>query len=77
MTRLRLVPYRDLKKVLAAKEFYWVRSDGSHNVFRHESGRIVVLPDHGSQLIVRPLLRKLLRDLNLTPEEYHRLLDGL
>ena len=75
MTKLRLVPYRDLKKVLAAKGFYWARCEGSHNVFRHDSGRIVVVPDHGSQVIVRPLLRKILRDLNLSPEEYHRLLD--
>ena len=77
MTRLRLVPYRDLKKVLAVKRFNWVRCEGSHNVFRHESGRIVVVPDHGSQVIVRPLLRKILRDLNLSPEEYHQLLDEL
>ena len=58
MTKLRLVPYRDLKKVLAAKGFHWLRCEGSHNVFRHESGRIVVLPDHRSQVIVRPLCAK-------------------
>ena len=51
MTKLRLVPYRDLKKVLAAKGFHWLRCEGSHNVFRQESGRIVVVPDHGSQVI--------------------------
>ena len=67
--------YRDLKRVLLAKGFQWVRCEGSHNVFRHEPGRIVVVPDHGSEVIVRPLLRKILRDLNLSPEEYHRVLD--
>jgi len=51
VTKLRLVPYRDLKKVLAAKGFRWIRCEGSHNVFRHESGRIVVLPDLGSTLL--------------------------
>lgn len=75
MTKLRLVPYRDLKKVLTAKGFHWTKCEGSHNVFRHESGRIVVVPDHGSQVIIRPLLRKILRDLGLTIEDYHRLLD--
>lgn len=53
MTKLRLVPYQDLKKLLAVKGFHWLRCEGSHNVFRHQSGRIVVLPDHGSQVIVR------------------------
>ena len=78
MTKLRLVPYRDLKKVLAAKGFHWIRCEGSHNVFRHEfRADCGVLPDHGSQVIVRPSLRKILRDLNLSPEEYQRLLDEL
>ncbi len=38
-------------------------------------GRIVVIPDHGSQVIVRPLLRKILRDLGLSVEEYTRFLE--
>ena len=44
---------------------------------RGDEGRIVVIPDHGSAVIVRPLLRKILRDLGLTPDEYHRMLDGM
>jgi predicted RNA binding protein YcfA (HicA-like mRNA interferase family) len=75
LTRLRLVPYRELKKVVEAAGFQWVRREGSHNVFRHPAGRMVVIPDHGSQVIVRPLLRKILRDLGLRPDDYHRLLD--
>ena len=77
MTRLRWVPYRELRKVAQAVGFQWIRCEGSHNVFRHDSGKVVVIPDHGSQVIVRPLLRKILRDLRLTPDEYHRLLNNL
>lgn len=77
MTKLRLVPYRKLRKVAEAVGFQWVRREGSHNVFRHADGRIVVIPDHGSQVIVRPLLRKILRDLGLSVEEYHHLLEEL
>jgi predicted RNA binding protein YcfA (HicA-like mRNA interferase family) len=77
LTRLRLVSYRELKKVAESAGFSWVRSEGSHNVFQHPSGRIVVIPDHGSQVIVRPLLRKILRDLGLSLADYQRLLDGL
>ena len=50
---------------------------GSHNTFRNAEGRIVVIPDHGSQVIVRPLLRKILRDLGLSIEEYHNILNKL
>ncbi len=48
-----------------------------HNVFRNAEGRIIVIPDHGSQVIVRPLLRKILRDAGLTVEQYNRILDQL
>jgi predicted RNA binding protein YcfA (HicA-like mRNA interferase family) len=54
--------------------FEWVRREGSHNTFRNAEGRIVVIPDHGSRVIVRPLLRKILRDMGLSVQEYHRIL---
>lgn len=77
MTRLRLVPYRELRKLAEAAGFHWVRREGSHNCFRNAEGRIVVIPDHGAQVIVRPLLRKILRDMGLSVEEYHRILEQL
>jgi predicted RNA binding protein YcfA (HicA-like mRNA interferase family) len=77
LTKLRLVSYRELSKVAEEAGFYWVRREGSHNTFRNAEGRIVVIPDHGSQVIVRPLLRKILRDLGLGIEDYHNMLDRL
>lgn len=75
MTRLRLIPYATLAKIVEVKGFRWVRSSGSHNVFRHASEKIVVLPDHGAQVIVRPLLRKILRDIGISPDECTELLN--
>jgi len=77
LTRLRLVPYRQLSKVAEAAGFNWARQEGTHNTFRNAEGRIVVIPDHGSRVIVRPLLRKIVRDLGLSVEEYHDILENL
>ena len=77
MSRLRLLSYRDLAKVSEAAGFKWVRRRGSHNTFRSASGQIVVIPDHGKRVIVRPLLRRIIRDMGLTLEEYNRILDCL
>jgi predicted RNA binding protein YcfA (HicA-like mRNA interferase family) len=77
VSRLKLLPYRDLAKVAEAAGFEWVRCRGSHNSFRSSDGRIVVIPDHGKQVIVRPLLRKLIRDMGLTVDEYNRLVESL
>ena len=73
MTRLRLVDYRELGKVAEAAGFRWVRRAGSHNSFRNAEGQIVVIPDHGSTVIVRPLLR----NMRLAIEDYHRILEEL
>jgi predicted RNA binding protein YcfA (HicA-like mRNA interferase family) len=75
--RLRLVPYRDLSHVAEAAGFTWVRRDGSHNVFRNAQGRTVVIPDHGSQVIVRPLLRKTLRGRGRAVDQHNEVLDRL
>jgi len=77
MTKLRLVTFQELSKVAERAGFHWVRREGSHNTFRNSEGRIIVIPDHGSQVIVRPLLRKILRDMGMSLEEYHRILEEL
>jgi predicted RNA binding protein YcfA (HicA-like mRNA interferase family) len=66
-----------LRKVAEAAGFEWVRCQGSHNTFRNASGQIVVIPDHGSTEIVRLLLRKIVRDLGLSVDDYNRLVDQL
>jgi len=77
MSRLKLLPYRDLARVAEMAGFQWVRRQGSHNTFRAPDGRVVVIPDHGSQVIVRPLLRKIIRDMELTIDEYNQLAESL
>ena len=76
MTQARLARYRELARVAEAAGFAWARREGSHNVFRHDDGRIAVIPDHGARPIGRGLLTKILRQLGLNVAEYHRLLDG-
>ena len=73
MSRLRLVPCRKLAAVAEAAGFKWVRCSGSHNTFRFADGRVLVIPDHGNQVIVWPLLRRITRDMGLTVDAYSRL----
>jgi predicted RNA binding protein YcfA (HicA-like mRNA interferase family) len=77
LTRLRLVTYRELRKAAESCGFEWKRRQGSHNTFKNSEGRIIVIPDHGGQVIVRPLLRKILRDIGISIDEYHKILKEL
>jgi len=77
LTKLRLVTYSELRKVAESCGFEWQRRQRSHNTFRNPEGRIIVIPDHGGQVIVRPLLRKILRDMGINVDEYHKILEKL
>jgi predicted RNA binding protein YcfA (HicA-like mRNA interferase family) len=67
VSRLKLLPYQDLARVAEVAGFEWVRCRGSHNTFRSPDGQVVVIPD----------LRKIIRDMGLTVDEYNRLVDSL
>lgn len=44
MTKLRLVTYKELRKVAEMVGFEWQRCKGSHNTFKNSQGCIVVIP---------------------------------
>lgn len=77
MSKLKLLPYNDLAKIAEMAGFRWARRHGSHNTFQSKDGRIIVIPDHGSQVIVRPLLRKIIRDLGISVDQYNQLVEKL
>jgi len=74
VSHLKVLPFVGLAKVAHWAGFREARRKGSHVSFKHADGRIVVIPDHGRHEIVRPLLRKIIRDLGLTVEQYNEAL---
>ena len=51
------------------------RLAGSHAIYVHADGRYTVVPRHGAKTLNRPLVRAILRQIELTPEDYVRLLE--
>ena len=74
MTRLPLVPGARLVRALERAGFALVRQRGSHIFLRHPDGRTTVVPVHKGEDLGRGILRKILRDAELTPEEFVELL---
>lgn len=72
MTRLPVVDAKTLERVLIRLGFEAVRSRGSHVFYRHADGRTTTLPHHAGRDIARPLLREILREIEMTPEELER-----
>ncbi|MDT3699110.1 MAG: type II toxin-antitoxin system HicA family toxin [Thermincola sp.] len=69
MSKLTITSSKDMLRILESLGFIEIRQKGSHKYFRHSDGRTTIIPFHGEDL-GRGLLRKILRDIELTPEEY-------
>jgi predicted RNA binding protein YcfA (HicA-like mRNA interferase family) len=69
MPQLPILTSRVLIAALERSGFKVVRQKGSHLRLRHPDGRVVTVPVHPGQDIGRGLLRKILRDADITPDE--------
>lgn len=74
MTRLPVVPGARVIRALERAGFISVRQRGSHVFLRHPDGRATVVPVHKGEDLGRGILRKILRDAELTREEFLELL---
>jgi predicted RNA binding protein YcfA (HicA-like mRNA interferase family) len=74
MTALPSVTGRDLLAALRSAGFQVVRSKGSHHFLRHPDGRTTVVPVHAGETIGPGLLSKILRDCDLSREDFAKLL---
>jgi predicted RNA binding protein YcfA (HicA-like mRNA interferase family) len=70
VTRLPRLTGRELIDTLARGGFKVVRIKGSHHLLRHDDGRTTTVPVHGREIIGVGLLGKILRDCELTREDF-------
>lgn len=73
MTRLAIISAEDMERILIHLGFKRKRQVGSHIMFTHPDGRCTVIPFHKGEDLARGLIRKILRDIDISPEEYERL----
>jgi len=70
VTRLPIVGFRQMEKVLLRLGFQAVRQKGSHVFYRHPDGRTTTVPNHPGRDLSRPLIREILREVELTPQDF-------
>ena len=70
MTGLRPVPGRKLLRVLQEFGYTVIGQKGSHVKLRRPDGKTTVVPLHAARDIKVGLLRKILREAGIEPEEF-------
>jgi len=72
---LPILPSKEIIRILERLGFKNTRkSKGSHFRYTHPDGRKTTVPVHKGKTISRGLLRKILRDIELSPEEFQKFL---
>ncbi len=70
MSRLQIIDARKMEKLLFKLGFERIRQKGSHVFYRHPDGRTTSVPHHPGRDLARPLIKEILREIQLSVEEY-------
>ncbi|NJD54122.1 MAG: type II toxin-antitoxin system HicA family toxin [Candidatus Methanoperedens sp.] len=77
MSRLRIIDARKMEKLLFKLGFERVRQKWSHVFYRHPDGRTTSVPHHRGRDLARPLIKEILREIELNSDEYEEFLRTL
>ena len=70
MTRLPLLDAAKAEKALFNLGFEKVRQKGRHAFYRHPDGRTTTLPHHKGRDLSRSFMRQVLREIEVTPDDF-------
>ena len=73
MARLPRLGGKELIATLETAGFKVLRVKGSHHSLRHTDGRSTVVPLHAGETIGPGLPTKILRDCEISPEDFEKL----
>lgn len=73
MSGLSPIKARELIKIIKKLGFVERRQKGSHLFLSHSDGRTTVVPVHPTKQIGTGLLRSILHDIELSPEDFEKL----
>ncbi len=74
MTRkLPRITAGEVIKVLEKAGFFLAQQSGSHKIYKNREGKRVTVPYHSGKILHPKVLSSILKDANLTPDEFEEL----
>ena len=69
-SRLPIVSAKTMIDYITYLDFEEIRQKGSHKFFKHKDGKTTVIPFHQGEDIGRGLMKKILRDIEVSNEDF-------
>ena len=77
MSKLKIIAAIEMEKLLFKLGFEKTRQKGSHAFYRHHDGRTTTIPHHKGRTLARPLIREILREIEISVEKYNEYLEDM
>jgi predicted RNA binding protein YcfA (HicA-like mRNA interferase family) len=77
LTRLKIINSTKLEKLLLKLGFKKIRQKGSHAFYKHPDGRTTTILHQSVRDLARPLIKEILREIELSVDEYNEYLKKL
>jgi len=74
MPKLPRLTAREIAAVLKRPGFALTRQSGSHQIHKNAAGKRVTVPFHASKILHPKVLKSILRDAEISPEDLEKLL---
>jgi predicted RNA binding protein YcfA (HicA-like mRNA interferase family) len=74
MPKLPRLTAREITSVLERSGFSLTRQSGSHRIYKNAAGKRATVPFHATKILHPKLLKSILRDAELSPEDLEKLL---
>ena len=71
MSKLQIIDAKEMEKLLFLLGFKKICQKGSHALYRHPDGRTTTLPHHRGRVLARPLIREILREIEISVDDYN------
>jgi predicted RNA binding protein YcfA (HicA-like mRNA interferase family) len=70
MSKLPIINFKIMDKILSNLGFERIRQKGSHVFYQHSDGRTTTVPNHKGRDLARPLIREILREIELNVDDF-------
>jgi predicted RNA binding protein YcfA (HicA-like mRNA interferase family) len=77
LSKLRIVDSKRMERLLLLLGFEKTRQKGSHVFYKHADGRTTTVPQHKGRVLAPPLIREILREIEVTVDDYNKHLERL
>ena len=66
-----------MEKILLNLGFEFIRQKGSHAFYKHPDGRTTTVPKHQERDLARPLIREILREIEISIDDFIEKINNL